>query len=291
MYSRGNALGSESKGVGVNAQLGPVAGPLGKIPYGGRNWEGFSPDPYLTGIAMTQTIQGMQDAGVQACAKHFIGNEQETHRTTMSSNIDDRTLHELYLWPFADSVRVGVASVMCSYNQLNGTWGCENNHTINGILKDELGFQGYVTSDWNGQHTTDGAANAGMDLSMPGTDLNGQNVLWGQSLLNAISNGSVAQSRLDDMVTRILAAWYLLGQDSNYPPVTWSSWANGTGAPYVSAGHNVVARQIARDGIVLLKNNNKTLPLSKPASLAIFRPFRWRLVQTKRTDRDLAAGV
>jgi len=95
---------------------------------------------------MTNAIKGMQDAGVQACAKHFIGNEQERNRETMSSNIDDRTLHELYLWPFADSVKAGVASFMCSYNKLNGTWACENDKMINGILKGELNFQGYMVS-------------------------------------------------------------------------------------------------------------------------------------------------
>ena len=94
--ARGNAMGAEAKGVGVNVQLGPVAGPLGKIPNAGRNWEGFAADPYLTGIAMAQTIQGIQAAGAQACAKHYIGNEQEHNRETMSSNIDDRTVHEVH---------------------------------------------------------------------------------------------------------------------------------------------------------------------------------------------------
>jgi beta-glucosidase len=121
-------------------------GALGKIPNGGRNWEGFAADPYLTGVAMSNAIRGMQDAGVQACAKHFIGNEQERNRETMSSNIDDRTLHELYLWPFADSVKAGVASFMCSYNKVNGTWACENDKLINGILKGELNHQGYIVS-------------------------------------------------------------------------------------------------------------------------------------------------
>ena len=151
MYARGNALGAEAKGVGVNVQLGPVAGPLGKIPNGGRNWEGFAADPYLSGIAMAETVQGMQDAGVQACAKHYIGNEQEKNRDSMSSNIDDRTFHELYLWPFADAVKANVASVMCSYNKLNSSWACEDQHTITDILKKELDFQGYVMSDWNAQ--------------------------------------------------------------------------------------------------------------------------------------------
>jgi beta-glucosidase len=234
----------------------------------------------------------MQDAGVQACAKHFIGNEQERNRETMSSNIDDRTLHELYLWPFADSVKAGVASFMCSYNKVNGTWACENDKLINGILKGELNHQGYMASvvnrfssvqssicsiadyrsqmsDWNAQHTTNGAANAGMDMSMPGTDFSGNNLLWGQNLVSAVSSGAVPQSRLDDMVTRILAAWYQLGQDSGYPAVTWSSWNGGTGAPNVAGNHATLARQIARDGIVLLKNSNNALPLSKPASLAL----------------------
>jgi beta-glucosidase len=111
---RGAYLGAEAKQLGIHVQLGPVAGPLGKIATGGRNWEGFSPDPYLTGIAMAETIEGMQGAGVQACAKHYIGNEQERNRETMSSSaIPDRVMHELYLWPFVDAVKANVASVMC----------------------------------------------------------------------------------------------------------------------------------------------------------------------------------
>jgi beta-glucosidase len=138
---RGTALGEEARGKGVNVLLGPVAGALGKIPHGGRNWEGFSPDPYLAGIAMQETIAGIQGTGVQACAKHYIGNEQELRRNEMSSNIDDRTMHELYLWPFADAVKANVASFMCSYNRLGGTYACENSQVLNGLLKEELDFQ------------------------------------------------------------------------------------------------------------------------------------------------------
>jgi beta-glucosidase len=268
MYARGNAQSTEAKALGVNVQLGPVAGPLGKIPRGGRNWEGFSPDPYLTGIAMYQTITGMQDAGVQACAKHFIGNEQEYQRETMSSDIDDRTLHELYMWPFVDSVKANVAAVMCSYNKLNGTWACESKEAMDGLLKGELGFKGYILSDWNAQHTLE-AANAGLDMSMPGTDFSNNNMLWGPNLEAAVKNGTVPQKRVDDMVTRILAGWYLLGQDKNFPPVTWSSWNGGGGGPNVQDDHKVIARKVARDGTVLLKNVNNALPLKKPKSLAI----------------------
>jgi beta-glucosidase len=268
---RGAALGAEAKALGVHVSLGPVAGPLGKIPEGGRLWEGFSVDPYLSGVAMMETISGVQGSGAQACAKHYIGNEQELNRDTMSANIDDRTLHELYLWPFADAVRANVASVMCSYNQINSTYACENAAALNHTLKTELGFKGYVVSDWNAQHTTAGSANAGLDMTMPGSDLNNPpgNVLWGQNLLNAITSGQVEQSRLDDMVTRILAAWYLVGQDQGYPAVQFNSWNGGQAAVNVTGDHATVVRNVARDSIILLKNDNNTLPLAKPKSLAV----------------------
>jgi len=125
-------MGSEHYAKGVDMQLGPVVGPLGRSPEGGRNWEGFSPDPVLSGIAVAQHVYGIQDAGVIACTKHFIGYEQEHFRQSsesdgygynitqsVSSNIDDVTMHELYLWPFADAVRAGTAAFMCSYNQVS----------------------------------------------------------------------------------------------------------------------------------------------------------------------------
>ncbi|AEO58343.1 glycoside hydrolase family 3 protein [Thermothelomyces thermophilus ATCC 42464] len=258
---RGEYMGAEFKGCGIHVQLGPVAGPLGKVPQGGRNWEGFGVDPYLTGIAMAETIEGIQSAGVQATAKHYILNEQELNRETMSSNVDDRTLHELYLWPFADAVHSNVASVMCSYNKINGTWACENDRVLNVILKQELGFPGYVMSDWNAQHSTDDAANHGMDMTMPGSDFNGGTILWGPQLDSAVNSGRVPKSRLDDMVERILAAWYLLGQDSNYPAINIGANVQGN--------HKENVRAVARDGIVLLKNDDGILPLKKPAKLAL----------------------
>ncbi|KAH8160191.1 hypothetical protein CIB48_g8062 [Xylaria polymorpha] len=200
-------------------------------------------------------------AGVQANAKHFILNEQELNRDTMSSTVDDRTMHELYLWPFADAVHANVASVMCSYNKINGTWACENDGIMNKLLKQELGFQGYVMTDWNAQHTTQQAANTGLDMTMPGSDFNGGTVLWGQKLSQAISSGQVQQSRVDDMVRRILAAWYLIGQDKSYPGINLSANVQGT--------HKNNIRAVARDGIVLLKNDGNILPLKKPAKLGL----------------------
>ncbi|GAB1318409.1 glycoside hydrolase 3 [Madurella fahalii] len=258
---RGAYIGAEARGCGIHVLLGPVAGALGKIPHGGRNWEGFGVDPYLAGVCMAETIEGIQSEGVQANAKHYIANEQELNRETMSSNVDDRTMHELYLWPFADAVHSNVASVMCSYNKLNGSWACESDKAQNGLLKTELGFQGYILSDWNAQHTTNGAANNGMDMTMPGSDYNGRNVLWGPQLNNAVNSNQVSRARLDDMVKRILAAWYLLGQNSGYPSINIRANVQGN--------HKENVRAVARDGIVLLKNDG-ILPLQKPGKVALF---------------------
>ncbi|KAI4713236.1 glycoside hydrolase 3 [Alternaria sp. Ai002NY15] len=264
---RGAFLGAEAKELGVHVQLGPSAGPLGKFANGGRNWEGFGSDPYLQGIMMAETIEGMQESGVQATAKHWIVNEQELNRETMSSDVSDRVLRELYVWPFMDAVHSNVAAFMCSYNKVNGTWACESDGVMNKLLKDELGHRGYIMSDWNAQHTTTGSANGGMDMTMPGTDFSGGNVFWGPQLQSAIDKKQVQQSRLDDMVKRVLSSWYLLGQDKSYPNATFSSWNIGT--RQVGGNHKTNVRATARDGIVLLKNNNATLPFKKPKSIAV----------------------
>lgn len=261
MRQRGQFQAEEAKGCGVHVLLSPVAGALGKIPQGGRNWEGFGPDPYLTGIGMQVTIEGMQEVGVQATAKHYLLNEQELNRETMSSNVDDRTLHELYLWPFADAVRANVAAVMCSYNKINGTWACESQSAMQRLLKDQLGFRGYIMSDWNAQHTTLGSANGGMDMSMPGSDYNGRNILWGPQLNTAVNSGQVQRARLDDMAKRILAAWYLVEQDQGYPRINLGANVQGD--------HKSNVRAVARDGIVLLRNEGNMLPLKSPRRIAI----------------------
>lgn len=124
MYERGRAMGAEFRGKGVNVHLGPSVGPLGRKPRGGRNWEGFGADPSLQAIGGAETIRGIQEMGVIATVKHLVGNEQEMYRMknvvqrAYSANIDDRTLHELYLWPFAEAVRAGVGSVMMAYNDV-----------------------------------------------------------------------------------------------------------------------------------------------------------------------------
>jgi beta-glucosidase len=130
---------------------------MGRDAAAGRNWEGFGADPFLTGLSSALTIDGIQSTGVIACAKHFVGNEQEHFRSgsgggedsiSTSSDISDRTLHEIYAWPFGESVKAGVGSIMCSYQRLNGTYACENSKTINGLAKEEWDFKGFMLSDW-----------------------------------------------------------------------------------------------------------------------------------------------
>lgn len=299
---RGTAIGQEAKVKGVDVHLGPVVGPLGRHATGGRNWEGFSPDSYLAGKLVYEAIQGIQSENVMATVKHFIGNEQEHYRLysewarfdgfdnltdSVSSNIDDRTLNEVYLWPFADAVKAGVASVMCSYNKINGSSGCQNSATLNGKLKSELGFQGFVVSDWQAQLSGVSNALAGLDMSMPGNDFDG-NIFWGPDLTKMVANGTLPESRLDDMVLRILTATIYTGIDDRKP--SFSAFTDETfGNPHPVLMYNLnytktmvnlhldtrsafssrVALEGAESAAVLLKNNG-ILPLQGPEHVGVF---------------------
>ncbi|KAB2569402.1 putative beta-glucosidase A [Lasiodiplodia theobromae] len=290
-YERGRRVALEQSDKGVDVQLGPAIGPLGRHPASGRVWEGFSPDPYLSGVAVAETIKGMQDAGVIAVTKHFIGNEQENFRQapealsygfnvseSLSSNIDDTTLHELYLWPFADAVRAGTGSVMCSYTQVNNSYGCQNSYVMNGILKTELGFQGFVVTDWSGQHSGVSSALAGLDVAMPGdTDFGSGYAFWGPNLTLAVVNGSIPEWRVDDMATRLMAAFYYVGRDKLQRPVNFNSWSKDTYGWQnaisdrnwglinqhvdVRRDNTAFIREAAARSVVLLKNEG-ALPLS-----------------------------
>ncbi|KAF6798172.1 cel3e secreted beta-glucosidase [Colletotrichum sojae] len=291
-YHRGYWMGLEFKAKGVNVLLGPNAGPLGRTPLGGRNWEGFSVDPYLSGQLCAETIVGHQDAGVIANLKHFIGNEQETYRRpyfgveAASSNIDDKTLHEFYLWPFVDGVRAGAASIMCSYNRINNTYGCENSKLMNGVLKGELAYDGFVLLDWNAQHNLQ-SAEAGLDMVMP---LGGN---WGRNLTDAVGNGTVSEQRVDDMATRILAAWYLVGQDVDFP-------TPGIGMKNLTQPHEQIDARDPRSrpnilegavaGHVLVKNENAALPFAKPPNTISVFGYDATVPDTKNTDKLFELG-
>jgi beta-glucosidase len=209
----------------------------------------------------------------------------------ISSNLDDRTMHELYLWPFAEGVRSGVGSVMIAYNAVNGSACAQNSYLINGLLKDELGFQGFVMSDWLAQISGVPSALAGLDMSMPG-DINAIPLALGESLwmyqyTRAILNGTVPVDRLDDSATRILAAYFKMGQDQNYPRPNFDANTQDAEGPLypgllfgprgivnefvdVQGNHAEIAREVARDAITLLKNNDNILPLARNSTLKVF---------------------
>lgn len=268
--ARGEAMGAEFRGKGIHVALTPMMN-LMRAPAAGRNWEGAGGDPYLTGEVAYELITGVQSQGVQACAKHFINNEQEHFRESSSSTVDDRTQHEIYLHPFLRSVQANVASIMCSYNQINGTFACENDKAINGLLKGELGFQGYVMSDWYATHSTIPAANGGLDMTMPGDKWFASfSSYFGDNLVNAVKTGDVPQARIDDMATRILAAWYALGQDDGYPALNINSWLPLFGQHVdVQGDHASLIRTIGAASAVLLKNQGSVLPLKSPKTMAI----------------------
>ncbi|KAH0833831.1 glycoside hydrolase family 3 protein [Lanmaoa asiatica] len=263
-------MGQEFKAKGVNLGLGPMMN-MGRIAQGGRNWEGFGADPFLTGEAAYETVLGLQAGGVQATAKHYINNEQEYMRTQSSSNVDDRTQHEIYAQPFMRAVMAGVSSVMCSYNLINDTYACNNNKTLNDILKREFGFQGFVMSDWSATMNTLSAVQ-GLDMTMPGDiTFDSGTSYFGGNLTAYVMNNTISLARLDDMATRIVAAWYYMHQDQDYPQTTINSWnINDPINQQVNAlsDHINVVRGVAAGGIVLLKNDG-VLPLKKPKSIVL----------------------
>ncbi|KAL2067677.1 hypothetical protein VTL71DRAFT_15773 [Oculimacula yallundae] len=282
-YERSLHMGREFKRKGVNIALGPAAGALGRLPKGGRNWESPSNDPYLAGVLTYETTVGLQKS-VMACLKHFIGNEQETsrkaprkftedpaqdhlwaHNASVSSNIDDKTMHELYLWPFYDSVKAGAGSVMCAFQRVNNSYSCQNSKVLNGFLKTEMAFEGFVMSDWYEQKSGVGSALAGLDVAMPISPL------WASGgLEEMVRNGSVPEARVDDIAIRVIAAAW-----------KFADFAPGGGVPYnLTQAHEFVdvrdpasksvLLQSAVEGHVLVKNVNRALPLRNPKFLSIF---------------------
>jgi beta-glucosidase len=205
--------------------------------------------------------------------------EQESNRTAsslnadglaVSSNVDDKTMHELYLWPFQDAVEAGTGCVMCSYNRINGTYACNNDKTQNGLLKGELGFKGFIVSDWDAQHSGVDTAINGLDVVMP------DSVWWENGGLAAsVQNGTLSLARLEDMALRTIATWFKFGQNSALLPAIGSGETSNLSAPhtFVNARDPASAPTIlqgAIEGHVLVKNVNNALPLQKPNIISLF---------------------
>jgi beta-glucosidase-like glycosyl hydrolase len=250
----GQVIGSEQAGKGANVDLGPTVN-IVRDPRWGRAFETYGEDPYLNGQVAAADITGVQSQGVLAQVKHYAVYNQETNRNTAADNaiIDPRTEQEIYFPAFQAAVNAGVSSVMCSYSTINGDPACDDPYTLNTVLKGQLGFQGFVTSDWGA--TKDGVQSAtdGLDMQMP------DNSTFGAPLETAVQNGTIPKSTLDGMVTRILTQMFKFGLFDT----------TNTGSPsavVTTAAHAETAEQVANEGTVLLKNSGSVLPLSSTSN-------------------------
>jgi beta-glucosidase len=257
----GQVLADEAIRKGVNVVLGPGLN-MTRNPLSGRNLEYAGEDPYLTGQLGAELVEGIQSRPVLANAKHFLLNEQEVDRMTSSSEVDERTMREIYLPPFEDAIEAGVGSVMCAYNRVASVHACEHPGLLQDLLKDELGFDGFVVSDWGATHSTAPAANAGLDMEMSGEGYFGiaqaQPAKFGASLKAAVQSGAVSQSRLDDMVRRIVTPMFRLGL-FEHPPLPG---AVADPAVATTTESLATAQRVAEEGSVLLKNSGGLLPLT-----------------------------
>jgi beta-glucosidase len=254
----GDILGAEITASGHNILLGPAVD-IARAPLAGRTFESLGEDPLLQARMVSHEIQAIQAHPVQACIKHYIVNNQEYQRGTIDVRVDERAIQEIYLPPFSAAVQKGqVASVMGSYNRINGTYACENYHTLTTILREQLGFRGWVMSDFMANHSTAESATAGLEWELADQGL------WGQQLLAAVQAGNVRVQAVDEMVRRILRPTIGLGL-LDYPieireiPVQ---------------RHGEQARAIAEAGVVLLKNMGGLLPLASRdlRSVAVIGP-------------------
>ncbi|MDD4915387.1 MAG: glycoside hydrolase family 3 C-terminal domain-containing protein [Methylococcales bacterium] len=254
-------LGEEARSQRKRLLLGPTVN-IARIPWGGRVFEGYGEDPFLTGQLAAAYVKGLQSMGVGASIKHFVANNQEWGRDHIDAQVSERALREIYLPGFAAGVEAGSVSVMAAYNKVNGDYCSENRHLLLDILKTEWGFGGFVVSDWMGTHSTLGAALNGLDLEMPAP------VYFGGELLKAVQAGEVPLALIDDKVSRILTALFHLGLFDEAAP-----------AKKFVGYHPRTALEIARESIVLLKNDQALLPLParKKMSVAVLGPSASRV--------------
>ncbi|WP_064708500.1 glycoside hydrolase family 3 C-terminal domain-containing protein [Rhizobium bangladeshense] len=245
----GVALARQAKSKGAAVLLAPTVN-IHRSGLNGRNFECYSEDPMLTAELAVAYIAGVQGEGVAATIKHFAGNESEIERQTMSSDIDERTLREIYLPPFEQAVRrAGVLAVMSSYNRLNGTYTSEHHWLLTKVLRQEWGFDGIVMSDWFGSHSTAETINAGLDLEMPGPARD-----RGEKLVAAVHEGKVEAATVRAAARRILLLLERVGAFEGAPDLT----ERAIDLPEDRA----LIRRLGAEGAVLLKNDG-ILPLAK----------------------------
>jgi len=257
----GRALGREARSKSAHVVLAPTVN-LHRTPIGGRNFECMSEDPLLTSRITVGYVRGLQSERVAACIKHFVGNDTEFERMTISSDIDEVTLREVYLAPFEAAVAplagggAAIRSIMTGYNRLDGVFCSEHETLLRRILRDEWGFDGVLVSDWYGTHSTAPALEAGLDLEMPGVTR-----FRGEALARAIAAGEVGVERLDESARRLLAL------------ISWTGAGDGDGSETTDDAPETraVIRAAATAATVLLRNDG-VLPLAPAARVALIGP-------------------
>jgi beta-glucosidase len=254
----GRLIGSETRALAHNVSEAPDIN-IARVPRNGRTFEGMGEDPVLAGALAAADIRGIQENGTIAEVKHYAANNQETQRFTIDEHIDERTLNEIYLPHFEQSVTEGRAgSVMCAFPKINGVFVCENPELLEGKLRDEWGFKGFIQSDWGAAHSTVGSANAGMNLEMiDGT-------WYGEKMKQAVLAGQVTEQRVDELLRPRFRTMFAFGQ-FDHPPVA---------SPLPTARHDAAAKDFAERGMVLLRNEGAQLPLDPSVrSIALIGPF------------------
>lgn len=246
----GKAIAEECIALKVDVVLGPGAN-MKRTPVCGRNFEYYSEDPYLAGEMAASFINGVQSKGVGTSLKHFAANNQEYQRSTISSEVDERTLREIYLPAFEAAVKKAKPwTVMCSYNKLNGVYAAENHKLLSEILRDEWGYEGFVVSDWGAVHDRVEGLKAGLDLEMPGPRA------WRvNAVIDAVRSGRLDEAVLDEAVRRILE-------------IVFKAAETKKGGSFDAEAHHSLARRVAGEGIVLLKNDG-VLPLKDQKQIAV----------------------
>lgn len=258
----GNTFGSEAKEYGIDILLAPAMN-IQRNPLGGRNFEYYSEDPVLSGNIAAAMINGIQSAGEGVSVKHFVANNTETNRNALNTIVSERALREIYLKNFEIAIKKSNPwTVMSSYNLLNGTYTSESKDLLTTILRDEWKFKGFVMSDWFGGKDAVAQINAGNNLLMPGT--------WAQqkAILSAVEHDSISMQQINTMVEQILNVVMLSPTFKKYP------YSN---KPDLTADA-AVSRNAAADGMILLKNDNNTLPLKSDQQVALFGNSSYNII-------------
>ncbi|WP_200307441.1 beta-glucosidase H [Streptomyces adelaidensis] len=255
-HRAGVLLAQEARRKGVHVLLAPTVN-LHRSPLGGRHFEAYSEDPYLTGEIGSGYVNGVQSGGVGTTVKHFVANDAETDRFTVNNLVSERALRELYLAPFEAIVaNAHPWGIMTAYNSVNGSTMTEHRYLVNEVLRGEWGFDGFNVSDWMAARSTAGALTGGLDVAMPGPV-----TVYGEALAAAVRAGEVAQSQVDEAVRRVLRLAARVGILEGAEPVVTE--------PPATVDGEALAREIARRAFVLVRNERGTLPLRPGATVAL----------------------